>query len=157
MAKKYKTLLHEWMDEVWNKNDLSAVDRMMKPGCVIHGLLDEEGKTIIGRAAFKKLATGFRRIFPDIRFDIADSIAEKNKIAARCTVSGTHLGEGFGLPATGKKVVFDGTVIVHARKGVIAEAWNNFDYMALCAQLGQGISSIKAVPPRGDKEKRLQK
>jgi predicted ester cyclase len=63
-------------------------------------------------------------------------MVEGDKIAARCTVRGTHAGDGLGLAATNMPVEFTGICIVRVRDGKIIEAWNNFDFMSMFQQVG---------------------
>src|SRR5215203_7550497 len=46
----------------------------------------------------------FRSGMPDLKVDILDMIAEGDKVATRYTVEGTHEGDLFGLPPTGRRV-----------------------------------------------------
>jgi predicted ester cyclase len=52
------------------------------------------------------------------------------------TMEGTHTGEWFGTPATGKHAKWSGVVITRFADGKIAEDWYNFDQISLLQQLG---------------------
>lgn len=78
---------------------------------------------------------------PDWHTEIEELIAEGDKVAARITMTGTHTGDFWGLPATGKKVQFTGIYIVTIRDGKIVEHWGEEDGMSLMQQLG-------VMPPR---------
>jgi len=129
------TILERWFEEVWNKGNESAIDEMADPNVVGHGLLDADGKEVHNVAGFKVFYKQFRSAFPDIHIEIEETVSEGNKIAARCLVTATHTGQGIGRAPTNKPVRFTGMCIVRIKDGKIAEAWNNFDFLAMQQQL----------------------
>ena len=135
------TLAHEWFEQVWNKRQAGAIDRLLAENVVAHGLFDDQGRELRGPAGFKRFFLQFTNAFPDIRVEVADTVSEADKIAARCIVTGTHKGDGLGLAPTQKKVQFTGIAILRVQDGKIVEAWNNFDFQGLSAQLGGLVQS----------------
>lgn len=133
---KAYTLAHEWFDDVWNKRQSAAIDRLLTDDVIAHGLVDENGNEIRGPSGFKKFFMQFTKAFPDIHVEVADTISEGDKIAARCIVTGTHRGDTLGVPGSNKPVRFTGVAILRIADGKIAEAWNNFDFQALSKQIG---------------------
>lgn len=133
---KSKTLAHEWFDEVWNKSQIKAIDRLLADDAVAHGLFDEHGRELRGPAGFKPFFLQFTRAFPDIHVEVVDTVCEGDKIAARCIVTGTHKGDTLGIPASHKPTEFTGMTILRVKDGKIAEAWNNFDFQVLSKQIG---------------------
>jgi steroid delta-isomerase-like uncharacterized protein len=135
MSAENKALIERWFEEVWNKGREEAIDEMFAADGVAHGLGDAPGATLRGPDGFKPLFHNFRDTFPDMEVIIEDTVAEGDRVAARCRVRGTHKGEGLGLAATGNAVEFTGICIVRVENGKIAEAWNNFDFMSMFQQL----------------------
>lgn len=135
MTDQYNTFVHRWFEEVWNKGRAEAIDEMLDCDGVAHGLTDESGKELCGPEGFKPFFESFRKAFPDLAVKVEDTVIEGDKIAARCTVRGTHTGEGIGIAATNRPVEFTGMTIVRLKDGKIAEAWNNFDFMSMFQQL----------------------
>src|SRR5690348_15859341 len=119
MADDYATITHQWFDEVWNQGRAEAIDRLLAEDAVVHGLVAAGGDEIKGPTGFKPFFQVFRDTFPDIRIVVEDTVAEGDKIAARCTVNGTHLGDARGMASTGRVVPFTGMVIVRVRDGQI--------------------------------------
>ena len=101
-----------------------------------YGLVDVSGQELRGPAGFKPFFQSFRDAFPDMHIIVEDTIAEGDKVAARCTVRGKHQGDTLGFAATGQPTEFTGIAILLIRDGKIVEAWNNFDFMAMFQQLG---------------------
>lgn len=130
------TVLHRWFDEVWNQGREDAIDTLMAPDAIVHGLAEGSDAEIRGPAGFKPFFRKFRTAFPDLQIAIEDAIAVGDRVAVRCTVTATHTGPGV-LPApTGKPTQFSGMCIVRVKDGKIAEGWNNFDFLSLYHQLG---------------------
>src|SRR5579864_5074318 len=57
-----------------------------------------------GPAGYLAIIAMMRGGFPDIQWTLEEMIAEGDKVAARFTMRGTHLGAFFGVPSTGKKI-----------------------------------------------------
>lgn len=134
MAEEYSTLLHRWMEEVWNKKRDSAIDEMFAENGVAHGLPGADGEPLRGPDGFRVLHRSFITAFPDLRTEIENSTIRDDHIWARIRVTATHTGEGFG-EITNQPVEFTGMVIVRLEDGKIAEAWNEIDFASLNAQI----------------------
>jgi steroid delta-isomerase-like uncharacterized protein len=131
-----KTLIHRWFEEVWNQRSEAAIDELFADDGVAHGLNDADGNPVRGCEAFKTLHRAFLAAYPDLHITVEDTVAEGDKIAARCTVRATHAGDGLGVAATNNPVEFTGLTIVRLKDGKIVEAWNEFDFMKMYGQVG---------------------
>ena len=138
-----KTLVRRLFDEDLNERDPAArskaadeliavdfVDHTNPPG-LQHGLENH-----------KQIVMILRRAFPDLSWEYEEPIAESDKVAIRVIMHGTHQGEFFGIPPTGKPVAVSGIHILRIANGKIAEHWGNNDDLGLMQQLG-------VVPPPG--------
>ncbi len=136
MSEENRSLARRWFEEVWNKGRADAIDEMFASDGTAHGLSDQSGNPLRGPADFKSFHRRFRDAFPDIVITVEDTIVEGDKVAARCTVRGRHMGDGLGFAATRRPIEITGISIVRVRDGKIVEAWNNFDFMSLFQQIG---------------------
>jgi steroid delta-isomerase-like uncharacterized protein len=135
MSNDRVTLAHEWFEQLWTRGDESTIDRLFAEDGIAHGLVDAAGNELRGPAGFKPFFHTFRAAFPDLQVVVEDTVVEGDKIVARCTVRGTHSGDALGMAPTQKPVLFTGISIMRVRDGKIVEAWNNFDFAAMNAQL----------------------
>lgn len=78
----------------------------------------------------------FRDAFPDQWWQIEDLFGENDRIVARTTMTGTHLGDFFGIAATGASVTVPGVHILRLSDGRVAEHWGSNDDLGLMRQLG---------------------
>ncbi len=136
MSEENKQLVRRWFEEVWNKGRADAIDEMFAENGIAHGLSDDPANPITGPEGFKPFHVTFREAFPNMKIVVEDVVAEGDRVAARCSVRGSHEGEFLGLAATQSPIDFTGMTIVRIDKGKIVEAWNNFDFMSLHRQLG---------------------
>jgi steroid delta-isomerase-like uncharacterized protein len=134
MSEANKQLVHRWFEEVWNQRKDAAIETMMNPGCVIHGLGDGDA-VLIGPEGFRTFYHSFLGAFPDIHIHVHDTVAEGDKIAVRWTGTMTHKGDGLGFPASGKRVSMDGTTIAIVKDGKLDAGWNHMDITGLFAKL----------------------
>ena len=136
MSEENKALIQRWFEEVWNQGREDAIDELFAEDGVAHGLADEAGEPLRGAAGFKPFFQKFRGAFPAIEVVVEDTIAEGDKVAARCTVRGRHQSDSLGFAATQRPMEISGISIVRVRDGKIVEAWNNYDFMSMFKQLG---------------------
>jgi predicted ester cyclase len=76
-----------------------------------------------------------RAAFPDLRYQILDMVVGRDAVAVYVRASGTHRGDFFGLPATGRAFAFEQMQIERFRDGRIAEHWRVSDMQTLMQQL----------------------
>jgi steroid delta-isomerase-like uncharacterized protein len=148
MSEENTALLRRWFEEVWNKGREEAIDEMLAEEGVVNGLANESGEPLRGPYGFKPFFRKFSDAFPDIEVVVEDTVAEGDKVAARCTVRGRHQSDSLGFAATKLPVEFTGIAIVRIRDGKIVEAWNNFDFMTMFQQLG----ALSLVAPKATEE-----
>lgn len=75
--------------------------------------------------------------FPDMRMDLQDSFASGDKAVARLRISGTHMGDFAGIPATGNPVSVSLIDITRfGDDGLAREHWGVADQLTMMQQLG---------------------
>ena len=132
MAMSPKEVAAAWFESVWNKQDASAIDRMLAPDAKMHGLA---GAPMLP-AEFKALHHGFCSAFPDIRIEIVRTVSEGDMVVALCHVTGTHGGAGLGAAPTQKRIDMWGVGMARVAGDRIVEGWNAWDFMSLYQQVG---------------------
>jgi predicted ester cyclase len=93
--------------------------------------------------AFKMEFQGFP---DDYNMKTHELIAKGDKVIARFTVTGTHEGEYYGIPATGNKMEFGAIDIYHIKEGKIVEIREEIDSLGLMMKLGMELK-----PKEGEK------
>ena len=129
--------LKSFMEEVWNQKQIDKVPDYLSESYTIH--LDPgdpyEGKTLDHQAFIQRLQLSFGP-FPDIHFNILESIEEESHVAIRWELTGTNLGPIGQLPPTKRKIKVPGMTIYHFEKGLICGHTQIFDRGKVQQQLG---------------------
>ena len=123
-----------WMDEVWQKRRVDAVDELHTPDFVDRS---PAGRSPDNRG-FKEGLIRLYRAFPDFYATTEDLVIDvsEGKVALRWSAVGTHKGEYMGAPPTGKSIIFRGIEILRIENDRIAERWGEWDAIDLMVQLG---------------------
>jgi predicted ester cyclase len=129
------TVVENWFEEVWNGANEEAIDRLLAPGAVVHGLVDAAGNEVDGPEAFKQMFRQFHVALSNIHVAVEATVTEGDLQVARCIVTASHTGDGFGKPPLGKPIRFTGISIIRVKDGKIAEGWNSFDFMTMFDQM----------------------
>ncbi len=129
------------VERAWNAGDLDAVDELVHPDYVRH-----TSRGDIGREAFKQQIAAMRAAFPDLHAQVEETLVDGDRRAARFTVTGTHLGEFFGIAPTGARVTFESAVIVHLRDGLLFEEWEFADSASILSHLRPPAREQLSIP-----------
>lgn len=129
-----KAIVRRLYEEVWNKRRLEVANELISPSHAVHG--PNISGASVGPEAYKHQVALFLAGFPDLRFTIEDTIAEKDKVVSYWTISGTHKGEYMGVPPTNRKMSVDGITIHQIARGKIIESFTNWDVWGMMQQLG---------------------
>jgi predicted ester cyclase len=128
--------------EATNRGELDVLDELVYPDYVEHDPVPGQKPGLEGLKEAYKM---FNSPFPDLKFVFDDVIAEGDMVVGRGVISGTHEGEFFGVPATGKKVHWTGTRLFRLKDLKVVEGWVNIDMMGLMQQMG-----VVPTPPGPD-------
>jgi predicted ester cyclase len=110
------------------------VDKVLAPDWEDIPLAPGQGP---GPEGIKPIIRSVAQAFPDVRITIHDIVQEPGRIGVRAEISGTHLGELFGIAPTGKQV----SVRLHEFHTLdgnrVTTTWHMEDWFGLFLQLGQ--------------------
>ena len=81
--------------------------------------------------------------FPDREDHVEEIVAEGDMVAMLWRITGTHRGNFYGIPATGRQVDFPEIGYFRMADGKIAEGWFMADEAGLLRQLGQPLPKRK--------------
>jgi steroid delta-isomerase-like uncharacterized protein len=133
-AEQLKAKVRDYVERIWNRKELDALDELASVGYRRHLGPSEPS---IDRASQKLRLQSLQRALPDVQFTIEDLIAEGDRVVFRVTVRATQRGDMFGVAATGKAVAFSAIDILRFENGLIVEHWGFGDSAALLRQLGR--------------------
>ena len=111
------------LEQVCSGRDLDGIPRDYHPDFVDH----VNRFTYRGHDGARQSVALYLALFPDLRFEVDDQVAEGDKVASRWTLRGTHKG---------RQVELRGIVISRFEDGRIIEDWAASDTLELVRQLG---------------------
>lgn len=130
---KNKDLIRRFYEEMWNPWNFDKADDLLAPDISYCGTLGTEVK---GRDAFRAYMRKVQSAFPDFHNNVLELTAEGDRVTARTLYRGTHRGEIFGVPPTGKEILYAGAAFFRIAEGRVAEGWVLGDLLTLLRDLG---------------------
>ena len=82
-----KTLVQEFLDQVWNKGNLAVIEDMLAADYVHH--VPSQGTLPPGPAAYRQVATAYLAAFPDLHTTFELVMADGDKVVIHGTDWGT--------------------------------------------------------------------
>ena len=133
MNQRNASLIQHFYRDMWNQFDTSIIPDLFVGDLRFRGSL---GQDRYGYAELREYVEFVQRAFPDFHNHIEDMVSEGDRSFVRLTYSGTHQGELFGIPATGKRIEYSGAALFSFRGDRIATVWVLGDMYSLLQQLG---------------------
>lgn len=98
-----------------------------------------------GRAGLVKHVTYFRRVVEDPEVTVERIIASDDEVVGIWRVRGTHVGELFGIPATGRTLDYANASVFRVEDGKIVDYTGVWGALEAVQQMGARVS-----PPADD-------
>ena len=89
-----------------------------------------------GPAGVKPIFAMLCATFPDLTLEIVEALAEDDRAAVRVVCKGTHRGDLFGVPASGRTIQFNLHEFHQFEGERIRRTWHMEDLFGLFAQIG---------------------
>ena len=133
-----KTVVLRFIEGLWNQRILELADELFDEHCITHQLRvgnDPKGAPR-GPEEMKHHVKDWLASFPDIHFTIEQMLAEGDRVMTQCYALGTHTAAWLGIPATGKAIKIQMSVVHRIARGRIVEDWVLVDSLGIFQQLG---------------------
>jgi steroid delta-isomerase-like uncharacterized protein len=125
-------------EKLWNGGDLAYVDSLYPPDCLYYSADAFQAK---GPEEIKKFVKWVYTAYPDFALVLDKPLMFKDRVVFTYKASGTNTGSvAENMPATGKKMSFNGVSILKMQNGKIAEEWSYYNQLAIYKQLGYVIT-----------------
>ena len=127
--------------EAYNTANYDALDAVVAVDVLTPNMIPSMPRGLEGaKLVHQKTLIGM----PDYHTSIEDLIAEGDKVVARVTMTGTHTGDFYGIPPTGRRVNLTAIYIIRIADGKIVEHWGEEDGVTVLKQLGFKIKLEQA-------------
>jgi steroid delta-isomerase-like uncharacterized protein len=118
--------------DAWNAHDWETYVAGYAPDAVTHGMPGVSDNDSLGT-----LYAAIWQGVPDARMTIDEIVEQGDRVAVRMTMRGTHGGDLFGAPPSGKPVEMPMiTMLRFDDRSRVAERWTVADNLALLQQIG---------------------
>ena len=136
MSEQNKENVRRVLEEAFSQGKVEVMDEALHSDFVCWDPNSESGE-IRGADNLKGEVEYFRSAVPDLTYTVDDQIVEGDKVVTRYTVSGTHQGEFFGVPASGRRIEMTGINIDRFdESGKLVEEWSSYDMLGGLRQTG---------------------
>jgi len=132
-AENNKQLMTRFMEFISTASEQLAED-IISPDAIFY--VPGQPEPMRGPAGYLAIIGMMRSGFPDIQWTPEDIVAEGDKVAARFIMRGTHQGNFFGVPATGKSIKVQSMGFYRFTNGQIVEEYGQPDMLGLLQQIG---------------------
>jgi len=130
------------LSEVWQKGNLALCYDMFTPDMIRH----DSQETVKGPEGYAWEVEQMRTALPDLTIELAEIFAHGEKVAFRAIIRGTHLGDLFGIKATGVKISVEMQVHTYfLENGQCYLAYVASDYLSVVQQLLKGMSWMQRI------------
>ena len=133
MSHDYLLTARCFYEEMWSQPNLDTADEIIHPDYAptwVH--IPHKGPEQL-----KHEIHYFRTMFPDLKYEVVDAIAEGNKVWVRYQGTGTHEGAGWGFEPTHKVAAFEGVgIFTFHENGQIIDRWASYSFYDIFTSLG---------------------
>jgi steroid delta-isomerase-like uncharacterized protein len=137
------TALFARREVAWRQGDAAALAADHAADGVV---VSPTGGVLEGREQIERIYRVWFTAFPDLEFSNEDLIVDGDRIALLLRVSGTHGGDFFGVPPTGRRIEIPAVFIYRLdQNGLIAHERRVLDFTGVLVQVGV----LRAKPAAG--------
>lgn len=132
-AEATRTFMSRFVDFINTASD-ELGQELVSPDAVFH--VPGRPVPLRGPAGYLEIIKMMRHGFPDVQWSLEETIVEGDKVAARFLMRGTHRGEFFNVPPTGRKIEVQAMNFYRLYHGKIVEERGQPDLLGLLQQIG---------------------
>jgi predicted ester cyclase len=133
MFEENKQITRRVLEELFERGRLDAADELIHPDFVNHEAPPDNPQ---GPEGLKETVAWLRGLWGPMRAEIEDEVCEGDKVVARVTVHGHHIGEFLGREPTGKPFASEQIHIWRIADGKVIEHWSVRNDLGQALQLG---------------------
>jgi steroid delta-isomerase-like uncharacterized protein len=134
MSAQKMEISRNFLEGVWNRRDMSVIDRLIAHDFVQNGPMTDRFSH--GPAGLREFVSAFLTGIPDVKCSIDRQENEGDLVRTWVTFTGTQTGQLMTIPPTGKKVAVPVLITDRVYGGQIVETWGEWDPNEMLRQLG---------------------
>lgn len=130
---KARQFYEECLSTLYTQRNLGRLGEFFAANIVTHPVYPGQTPGIQG---FEQMTRAFLDTFSDIKYRIESFSLEGDTFSCHLVMTGTHIGNFMGIPATGRKAEIVDNLRCRLENGKIVEYRSNVDVQSLQRQLG---------------------
>jgi steroid delta-isomerase-like uncharacterized protein len=127
-------IIKRWNDEGWSGKKYDVAYELISPNMIVHGAGGQQVN--MGPDGLIELIKTWHAAFPDGYMTIEDHWADGDIVVIRNTWHGTHTGDFYGVPPSGKKIEITSIGLDRVRDGKVVEGWGELNMLGAMQQMG---------------------
>jgi predicted ester cyclase len=127
-------LIEIYFNKIWNEGQLEWLEEIIAPDYINHSASMANPEP--GPKGLYPIIQSIRNGFPDLHYEMKDLMITEDKIVARVVMTGTLLGELWGIQPNGKRIEVNQINIERIENGMIKEHWRVTEELLMMKQLG---------------------
>jgi len=131
MSSTNKALVKSFVEDVFNKQDISATEKYFA-----------KNNSPVGSEEFKQSLNAQFKAFPDLQVKIEHIVAENDLVVVFLNFTGTHKGEFHGMLPTNRKINIRSADLYRIENEKIVKHWDVVDQLNLLQQTGTTLSQM---------------
>jgi len=120
-------------EAAWRARDATSLTADHAPAGVV---VSPTGGVLEGSIEIERIYRVWFTAFPDLLFTTEDLIVDDNRACLLCRITGSHSGEFFGMPPTGRRIEVSGAFIYRIEDRRIVHERRILDFTGLLVQVG---------------------
>jgi predicted ester cyclase len=120
-------------DASWQARDAQALTADHAANGVV---VSPTGGVLEGHVEIERIYRVWFTAFPDLVFTTEDLLVDDNRACLLCRITGSHAGEFFGMPPTGRRIEVAGAFIYRIEGRHIVHERRILDFTGLLVQVG---------------------
>jgi steroid delta-isomerase-like uncharacterized protein len=133
MTREEITAMFRRREVAWRAHDAATLASGHSPDAVV---ISPTGGVLEGREEIQRIYQIWFTAFPDLQFTEYDFLIDDDRVALLMTVAGSHAGDFFGLPASGRRVQAVCAFFDTVKEGAIVHERRIFDFTGVLIQVG---------------------
>ena len=131
MPDENKDLYRRWI-QAFNDRDWPAESAARTADFAEHS----GSHALVDGAGWAEVLEQLAGAFPDAQILVEAQVAERDLVASRWHLTGTHRGEYLGIPPSGRQVFAVGISLTRFVDGSVCEQWSILDTFGILQQIG---------------------
>jgi steroid delta-isomerase-like uncharacterized protein len=133
MTREEITAMFRRREVAWRAHDAATLANDHSPDAVV---ISPTGGVLEGREEIQRVYQIWFTAFPDLQFTEYDFLIDDQGVALLMTVAGSHAGDFFGLPASGRRVQAVCAFFYTLKDGAIVHERRILDFTGVLIQVG---------------------